>query len=158
MPKAEPYAFRPLAATDLPLLAKWLESRHVRRWWGDPAEALTSMEEHIDAASVSCFMVTLNGKDFAFIQAADLDDEDDEALAGQPKGTYGIDQFIGIEELAGKGHGPAFMIGFCDMLFAKARSGSSSIRILTMHSQSEPIPRRAFKDLAKQRLITAGRC
>ncbi|MGO7580795.1 hypothetical protein ACC699_40045, partial [Rhizobium ruizarguesonis] len=64
----------------MPLLAKWLESRHVRRWWSDPAKALASMENHIDASSVSCFMVTLNGKDFAFIQAAYLDDDDDELV------------------------------------------------------------------------------
>lgn len=119
MSKAEPYGFRPLSRTDLPLLAEWLERSHVRRWWGEPSEAIGSMEEHIDDPSVAPFIVTLDGSDFAFIQVADLSVEDDAALADQPVGTYGIDQFIGPAELTGKGHGPAFIGRFCGGLFAK---------------------------------------
>jgi aminoglycoside 6'-N-acetyltransferase len=106
------YTFRPVTVADLPLLAEWLKQPHVRRWWSEPEEALVSMGEHLRDPSVDPYMVMLDGRDFAFIQVADLDDEDDVALADQPAGTCGIDQFIAIEALLGKGHGPAFMAKF----------------------------------------------
>lgn len=119
MPRADEYHFRPVVREDLPLLAGWLELEHVRRWWGDPAEAAASIEDHIGDPSVAPFIVTLNGADFGYIQAADLAGEDDEALARQPAATVGIDQFIGPRELVGIGHGPAFIGLFCERLFAK---------------------------------------
>lgn len=116
------YAFRPVTVADLPLLAEWLDQAHVRRWWGGPAEALVSIEEHLRDPTVEPYIVTLDDRDFAFIQVADLDGEDDAALDGQPQGTCGIDQFIGIETLLGKGHGPAFMADFCRELFEKGKN------------------------------------
>lgn len=116
------YVFRSVTVADLPLLAKWLEQPHVRRWWGEPEEALVSIEEHLCDPAVEPYIVTLDGRDFAFIQVADLDDEDDAALDGQPEGTCGIDQFIGAETLLGKGHGPAFMTSFCRTLFDRGKN------------------------------------
>jgi aminoglycoside 6'-N-acetyltransferase len=116
------YAFRAVTVADLPLLAEWLERPHVCRWWGEPGEVLISIEEHLRDAAVEPYMVMLDGRDFAYIQVADLDMEDDAALDGQPEGTCGIDQFIGIETLLGKGHGPAFMERFCQELFEKGKS------------------------------------
>jgi aminoglycoside 6'-N-acetyltransferase len=116
------YVFRPVAPADLPLLAEWLDRAHVRRWWGEPADALASIEEHLRDPQVEPYMVMLDGGDFAYIQMADLDAEDDAALDGQPEGTCGIDQFIGVETLLGKGHGPAFMRGFCRQLFERGKS------------------------------------
>jgi len=116
------YVFRSVTVADLPLLAEWLEQPHVRRWWSEPDEALASIEEHLRDPAVEPYIVTLDGRDFAFIQVADLDDEDDAALDGQPQGTCGIDQFIGIETLLGKGHGPVFMADFCRELFEKGKT------------------------------------
>jgi len=116
------YVFRPVTVADLPLLAEWLEQPHVRRWWSEPEEALVSIGEHLRDPLVEPYIVMLDGRDFAFIQVADLDGEDDAALDGQPQGTCGIDQFIGIETLLGKGHGPAFMADFCRELFEKGKN------------------------------------
>lgn len=116
------YVFRPVTVADLALLAEWLEQPHVRRWWGAPEEALVSIGEHLSDQTVEPYTVTLDGRDFAFIQVADLDGENDTALDGQPKGTCGIDQFIGVETLLGKGHGPAFMAKFCRKLFEKGKN------------------------------------
>ncbi|TCL73127.1 GNAT family N-acetyltransferase [Rhizobium sp. BK251] len=117
MSRAERIAFRPAARADLGLLAEWLETPHVRRWWGDPAEAIASIDEHLDGYQVEAFMVALDGKDFAFIQSADLGKEEDQALADQPAATFGIDQFIGPVSMTGRGYGPAFMRLFCTRLF-----------------------------------------
>jgi aminoglycoside 6'-N-acetyltransferase len=116
------YAFRAVTVADLTLLAAWLERPHVRRWWGDHGEALVSIEKHLRDAAVEPYMVMLDGRDFAYIQVADLDMEDDAALDGQPEGTCGIDQFIGVETLLGKGHGPAFMARFCQELFERGKN------------------------------------
>jgi aminoglycoside 6'-N-acetyltransferase len=141
------YVFRPVTMADLPLLAEWLEQRHVRRWWGETADALVSIEEHLRDPAVEPYMVTLDGRDFAFIQVADLDDEDDAALDGQPEGTCGIDQFIGVEALVGKGHGPAFMASFCSMLFVRGKN-----RVLVDPHPDNIVAIRAYTKAGFQRL------
>jgi aminoglycoside 6'-N-acetyltransferase len=141
------YAFRPVLKTDMPLLADWLDRPHVRRWWGDPKDALLSIREHLNDPGVEPYMVTLNGEDFAYIQVADLSAEEDAALIGQPEGTCGIDQFIGVEALLGKGHGPAFMTLFCRELFGKGRN-----RVLVDPHPENAIAIRAYTKAGFQRL------
>jgi len=128
------YAFRAVEAADFPLLADWLAQPHVRRWWGNPNDALISIGQHLHDPLVEPYIVTLKGEEFAYIQVADLDGEEDEALSDQPEGTCGIDQFIGVEQLLGRGHGPAFMALFCEGLFEKGKR-----RVLV-----DPHPENAF--------------
>ncbi|MBB3412240.1 aminoglycoside 6'-N-acetyltransferase [Rhizobium sp. BK316] len=141
------YVFRLVTVADLPLLAEWLEQPHVRRWWGEPEKALVSIEEHLRDLTVELYIVTLDDRDFAFIQVADLDDEDDAALNGQPEGTCGIDQFIGIETLLGKGHGPAFMANFCRALFDRGKN-----RVLVDPHPDNIVAIRAYTKAGFQRL------
>ena len=35
---ADGYSFAPATPDDFPMLARWLEQDHARRWWGDPDE------------------------------------------------------------------------------------------------------------------------
>jgi hypothetical protein len=37
---SRPYSFRPLARGDLPLVATWLRTPEVVRWWGEPKREL----------------------------------------------------------------------------------------------------------------------
>ena len=141
------YVFRSVTVADLPLLAEWLAKPHVRRWWSEPEEALASIEEHLHDLAVEPYIVTLDGSDFAFIQVADLDDEDDAALDGQPDGTCGIDQFIGVEALLGKGHGPAFMAQFCQSLFDRGKN-----RVLVDPHPDNAFAIRAYTKAGFQRL------
>ena len=141
------YVFRSVTVADLPLLAKWLGKPHVRRWWSEPEEALASIEEHLRDLAVEPYIVTLDGSDFAFIQVADLDGEDDAALDGQPDGTCGIDQFIGVEALLGKGHGPAFMAQFCQSLFDRGKN-----RVLVDPHPDNAFAIRAYTKAGFQRL------
>lgn len=141
------YVFRSVTVADLPLLAEWLGKPHVRRWWSEPEEALASIEEHLRDLAVEPYIVTFADRDFAFIQVADLDDEDDAALDGQPDGTCGIDQFIGVEALLGKGHGPAFMAQFCQSLFDRGKN-----RVLVDPHPDNAFAIRAYTKAGFQRL------
>ena len=47
---SRPYSFRPLARDDLPLLANWLRTPEVVRWWGEPTRKFALIEEDLDAA------------------------------------------------------------------------------------------------------------
>lgn len=38
MPTNKAYVFRPVTDADLPMLERWLNVPHVRRWWGEPAD------------------------------------------------------------------------------------------------------------------------
>jgi hypothetical protein len=46
---APTFVFRPLAASDLPLLAEWLARPHVAERWGAPADAEGIAREYGDA-------------------------------------------------------------------------------------------------------------
>jgi aminoglycoside 6'-N-acetyltransferase len=115
--KAPRYAFRPLAADDLPLLDRWFRQPHVREWWDDPDRGAAEIAGHIDSDSVEPLIVELDGKPIGYIQNYDPHLEDDHPYADQPFGTLGIDLFIGEPELVGKGHGPALMRRLCELLF-----------------------------------------
>jgi hypothetical protein len=42
-----PYTFEPVAEDHLPLLGRWLAEPHIRTWWGDPEQALTTIADHM---------------------------------------------------------------------------------------------------------------
>lgn len=99
--------FRPLTEADLDMMARWLSTPHVAAWWSPPEKQIPSMRAHIDDPTVSPFVVLLDDVPFGYIQLCDLDHERDNepALAAQPMGTFGIDQFIGPADKIGKGLG-----------------------------------------------------
>jgi hypothetical protein len=42
------YHFRPLTCADLTMVARWLETPEVLRWWGDPKEQIVLITEDLD--------------------------------------------------------------------------------------------------------------
>ena len=105
--ETEPYAFRPAALDDLPLLRRWIARPHVGEWWseGDPFDA-----DDLTDPRVARWIVETDGTPFAFMQ--------DYAVHGWegghhfdflPEGARGIDQFIGEPGVIGRGHGTAFI-------------------------------------------------
>lgn len=116
--KREPrYGFRAAEARDLPMLRRWLEAPHVRRWWGDPDEGLAEIEQAIDSVETEPLIVELDGMPMAYLQSYDPHLEDGHPYGDQPTGTLGLDLTIGIDDLIGKGHGPAILRGFAAILF-----------------------------------------
>jgi aminoglycoside 6'-N-acetyltransferase len=61
------------------------------------------------------FIVASEGRPFAYLQCYDLTAWNS-GFGTQPRGTRGIDQFIGEPDLLDRGHGSAFIRTFADGL------------------------------------------
>jgi aminoglycoside 6'-N-acetyltransferase len=110
---ADSYDFVPLAHSHLVQVRSWLGEPHVARWYGEgPDESLEHIRSHIDDPAIDCFLVQHNGRPIGYIQAYDPFTWPDHPYRDQPRGTIGIDQFIGDQDFVGRGHGPRFIDQF----------------------------------------------
>ncbi|MBD9374428.1 GNAT family N-acetyltransferase [Rhizobium sp. ARZ01] len=116
MPSAEMFSFRPVTEADLPLLGDWLAEPHVRRWWGEPEAEMAEIRGHFDNPLVRPYLVLLDGQPIGYIQSYVVDGPE-HPNTDQPAGTVGIDQFIGVASLIGKGLGPRMIEAFVAGLF-----------------------------------------
>ncbi|MFB0614326.1 GNAT family N-acetyltransferase [Aurantiacibacter poecillastricola] len=114
------YDFRPVSNGDLPLIESWIKTPAVKEWWieadGEPADPIG--EDELDDPDIAMWIVSYRSTPFAFIQ-----DYDPHAWPGHhfrdlPPRSRGIDQFIGIPEMLGCGHGSAFIKAHVDRLLA----------------------------------------
>ena len=113
------YAFRPMTATDLAMVRRWLEMPHVAQWWGDPHEQFDSGQRQISISRPwTSSSSTRGGRPFAYLQCYDPTAWPDNGLGAHPGGTRGIDQFIGEADMIDRGHGSAFIRAFVDSLLA----------------------------------------
>ena len=110
------YAFRPMTATDLPLVRRWLMEPHVAEWWHDP-ETFEFVSGELDHPDMAQFIVTLDDRPLAYLQCYKMS-EWHNGFAPQPDGTRGIDQFIGEADMVGRGHGSAFIRAFIETLLS----------------------------------------
>jgi aminoglycoside 6'-N-acetyltransferase len=110
---AAPYAFRPMAAADLPMIRCWLGTPEVVAWWGDPTEQYDLVSGDLDHPDMDQFIVSLAGRPFAYIQCYALSAWN-AGFGAQPPLTRGIDQFIGEADMIGHGHGSSFIRQFVD--------------------------------------------
>ena len=108
------------------MVQRWLESPHVARWWGDPAEQFALIRDDLGHPAMAQYIVTLAERPFAYLQCCDPAAWPDNGFGEQPNGTRGIDQFIGGPDMVGRGHGSAFIRRFVDDLFS-----SGTPRVLT---------------------------
>jgi aminoglycoside 6'-N-acetyltransferase len=113
---ARPYAFRPLARDDLPLLANWLRAPEVTRWWGDPDEEFALIEEDLDAAAMAQWIVSFEEAPFAYAQAYEVHAWPQSHLAHLPSGAMAVDAFIGEPGMIDRGHGARFLRLLADEL------------------------------------------
>jgi aminoglycoside 6'-N-acetyltransferase len=111
------YSFSPVRRADLPMLRAWLAEPHVRRWWGDPDTEVGMIAEEIGKPESDLNIVAFAGEPFAYVQS--WDPHAYGLLADQPAGTRGIDPFIGVPSMIGKGHGATFLRAFAERLFDK---------------------------------------
>ncbi|WP_375413522.1 GNAT family N-acetyltransferase [uncultured Bradyrhizobium sp.] len=112
------YQFHPMAAADLPLIRRWLETPHVSQWWHDPAEQFELVSGDLDHPDMAQYVVAWNGRPFAYLQCYNLSDWNT-GFGEQPSGTRGLDQFIGEADMLGRGHGSALVRAFTERLLAK---------------------------------------
>lgn len=127
MPSNAPeIAFKPIAESDLAMLAVWLAEPHVRQWWGEPDEELALMRSILEEDDgTEGFVVSIDGQSLAYIQSwrpANFNTgrwlEDAPWIADVPAGSVGVDIFIGRPDMVGRGVGAAIVTAFCRRLFA----------------------------------------
>jgi aminoglycoside 6'-N-acetyltransferase len=135
------YRFRPAQTADLPLLMRWLRAPHVAAWWGNSAADLAEIEEAVEDPRVDTFIVLCDERPIGYQQSYDPHDWEGHPFADQPRGTRGIDQFIGEPDMLNRGHGSAFVRVFVERLFEEGAP-----RVVT---DPDPANARAVRAYAK---------
>ena len=116
---APDYVFRPMTTADLPLVRRWLAEPHVVQWWGDPLEQFELVSGDLEVeAGWSSSSWRSDDRPFGYLQCYDPDVWPENGLGDHPRGTRGIDQFIGEQDMVDRGHGSAFIRTFIDRLLA----------------------------------------
>jgi aminoglycoside 6'-N-acetyltransferase len=113
------YAFRPAAAEDLPMLARWLRSPEVVRWWGDPERELATLREDLGEPRLVMRIVSFEGRPFAYAQDYGVHVWPYPHFVGLPPASRAIDCFIGEPDMIGRGHGSAFLRLLAERLVAE---------------------------------------
>lgn len=108
------YRFRKATFNDLALLKAWQSHSHVREWW-DSAEPYS--EADMADTRVARWIVSIADRPFAFMQDYTVHGWEDHHFASLPKGSRGIDQYIGAPKMLGVGHGSAFIGARMQVLF-----------------------------------------
>lgn len=108
------YTFRMVTTADFDLLLEWQSRPHVREWW-DTVEPFS--EQKLEDPRVTRWIVSTEGRLFAYMQDYTVHGWENHHFFGLPKGSRGIDQFIGEPDMIGKGHGPAFISERLQTLF-----------------------------------------
>ncbi len=95
-------SFGELRASDLPLMHRWLNAPHVRRWWYADGSSYEEIEEHylpgIEGRDATKLFLILHGnKPIGFVQAYRISVEDDAVYASlvDVESSAGVDLFIG---------------------------------------------------------------
>ncbi|ANV98805.1 GNAT family N-acetyltransferase [Bradyrhizobium icense] len=144
---APEYVFRPMAVADLPLIRQWLARPHVREWWGDPSEQYELVSGDLDEPAMDQFIVSAGSNDFGYLQCYDLTAWNS-GFGEHPRGTRGIDLFIGEPGMIERGHGSALIRAFVE---DRLRRGAP--RIVT---DPDPANTRAVRAYAKAGFEKAG--
>lgn len=138
--KEGPVALRPLGERDAGLLLAWLTDRRVLEYWEGPQAVFTperiQEDFYEDEWNASRCIIQYEGRDVGYAQVYQLDREMFEEYRypyTQGK-VFGIDQFIGVPELWGKGIGRRFIGLLTGWLFTNA--GAEAV-VLDPHADNE---------------------
>ncbi|MGZ9810764.1 GNAT family N-acetyltransferase [Pseudoroseicyclus sp. H15] len=109
-----PYSFRRVMAEDRALLTRWMAEPHVREWWGtdEPAQGFDLAD-----GKVARWIVSFGGAPFAYMQDYSVHGEEGHHFARLPPGSRGVDQYIGVRDMIGLGHGTGFIGARMQKLF-----------------------------------------
>ena len=112
---APDYVSCPMTSGDLPLVRRWLQTPEVKRWWGSPDAQFALLRGALDDPDIDQFIVALGSQPFGYIQCYALNAWN-QAFGAQPRGARGIDQFIGISDMIGRGYGSGLIRQFTNDL------------------------------------------
>lgn len=104
----ERYSFLAFSDQHVDLVAQWLTTPDVSRWYEDP-DYVEDLEDQSDDDNVSMRLACFDGVPFAFVQDYLIHAWPDHHLAYLKPGSRGLDTFIGNPEMIGGGHGPAYL-------------------------------------------------
>ena len=116
------YSFRRFVRSDLPTVARWLQTPEAERWWGDPETEYGLLVEDLDEPRMQQWIVECDGRAFAYVQAYDADSWPQSHLMHLPSGSVVIDTFIGEPEMLGVGHGGRYLRQFARRLVDEGAS------------------------------------
>ncbi len=114
MAPVQKYSFRKATLRDVDLLMEWQSRPHMRAWWGTDAPYGA---EELNDPRVARWIVSTENRPFAFMQDYAVHGWENHHFAALPKGTRGIDQYIGDPDMIGHGHGTAFIAARMQVLF-----------------------------------------
>ena len=97
------------------MIRRWLETPEVVQWWGQPDEQYALVSGDLDHPDIDQFIVARDDHPFGYIQCYALSTWN-QGFGAQPPKTRGIDQFIGVSDMIGRGHGSSFIRQFVDAL------------------------------------------
>lgn len=112
------YSFRAVTEADVAMLEGWLATPEAVHWWGEPGEQLALIREDFDNVDMREWIVSCDGKPFAYAQAYEVHTWPQPHLAHLPHGTMAIDTFIGVSEMVGRGHGGRYLRLLSERLIA----------------------------------------
>jgi len=113
------YSFRPAAASDLPMLRRWLRAPEVVRWWGDPDEQAALLQGDLNEPLMVMRIVSFRDRPFAYAQDYDVGSWPQAQFAHLPAGSRAVDAFIGEPDMLGRGHGAAFLRRLAERLISE---------------------------------------
>jgi RimJ/RimL family protein N-acetyltransferase len=128
LPERQPaYQFHPMSHADLPLMRRWLESPHMRQWWGEPETELGYIRDMIDGRDTTRpFIFSVDGKPVGYIQYWFIGyHQNAEWIAAHPwlgelpSDAVGVDQSIGEADLLSHGIGSDVLRVFTEGLVAQ---------------------------------------
>jgi aminoglycoside 6'-N-acetyltransferase len=105
------FTFVLVQADDLPLLTRWRDAEHVKRWWGEPADL---QAEYLSPGEPANHRIVLDGgQPIGLIEHYHWRDYPKEAEVIDARADEdGFDYFLGELELIGQGLGPAMLSAF----------------------------------------------
>lgn len=120
------YGFKPFTHADLPLVARWLKTPEVMRWWGDPEHELTVLAQDLDEPSMHQCIVEYQGRPFAYVQTYLAGAWPQAHLKHLRADIRMIDVFVGEPDMLGRGDGSTFLREFAQVLIDE---GSPAVAI-----------------------------
>lgn len=117
------YGFRPFTAGDLPMMAEWLRTPEVAKWWGDPEQQLRLVTEDLSEPAMRQWIVEHDGTPFAYVQASEAQAWPEPHLDFLPPGVEAIDTCIGVPAMLGAGHASHYLRQFAAMLIEEGAKG-----------------------------------
>ncbi len=94
-----------LGENDLPMIRRWLAEPHVARVWAAPEDGVAEIASHLSQAHVAPYLIVEDEQPAGYIQLYHANPDEFWSAHDLPRETYGLDLFIGLPELTGRGLG-----------------------------------------------------